>query len=217
MNKSWRHQLVQTRFLNPGIAFFDCRVSMETRLKINARLRTKPWTSWFQLNFNGVTNLIFIDNWKSKFKPFDYEDLSVSAEESLLKVTIVGKFFGEMRMVITANSILSKNILLKLTQCTISFSFPRISFPRLTAQYNISGADWKLIVSPACLDFDESFKKAKAENTQKLWILGYFDRLGLLWPYEEDQTQWLETSLRGLDAGLQIFVQHIDEAYMVNR
>ncbi|GAV00512.1 hypothetical protein RvY_11349-2 [Ramazzottius varieornatus] len=134
VDKDWKNQLKKSGSLNSGIVFLDCRVSMESRWTINGvfetgsiRFVTDASKTLAPLDLGpGITHIVIIDDWKSKVRPFDLFKPFGSLKDSLKKFTIIGRWFIEMSLIITANFCLDENLELQLLRCRIPLSFPDI-------------------------------------------------------------------------------------------
>ncbi|GAV00513.1 hypothetical protein RvY_11349-3 [Ramazzottius varieornatus] len=65
--------------------------------------------------------------------------------------------------------------------------------------------------------FDKTYKDLPAGAPQKIWLLQQLDSQDLLWPYGEDQVEWLERSMKKLDGQFREYVLAVFHAYTSTR
>ena len=205
MNKSWKSQLVNTKLFNKSIAFSDWS---EGRRAQNISLSLgqsdpSPSRLAFQLDLSGITHLVCIGSmttaprWNTLGKVF-------------AKTTFWGCRFTDRDILRAAAALQNGGTLLQIMQCDMQwadcFVSPHYWLVNPSDQsyrsLRTTNIRWVLSFSVQCLVFDGTFKEAckgdwiRVVDKQLRWLYAQYDRSNLIWPYGEDQVEWLRQSLK---------------------
>ena len=227
---SWRSQLVETQRFNQSIAFLDWRVGCEAEWQMIDMFELPvtspwPWRSLLQLDLSGIKHLVNIGRMKSPISAHCKEVKVVFADKkSLEKITFWGGYFvGRTDMLRMAARLGDEDILLQLRQCDIqwgrqfSFSHSCRDCEHRTESCPpdlvLSKATWSMTVSVQHLVFDGKFKRTSGRKERLRWLHEQFNRSNVMWPYGEDQVEWLNTSVKALSSLEENVMQDIESCF----
>ena len=198
MNKSWKSQLVNTKLFNKSIAFSDWS---EGRRAQNISLSLgqsdpSPSRLAFQLDLSGITHLVCIGSMTTAY----WERLG----KVFAKITLWGSRFTDQDILRAAAALQDKATLLQIMQCDVQWADYFVSSrywlvppsDQLYRSPEIINVQWVVSSSVQCLVFDGTFKEAKGKDEQLQWLHEQFDYSNLIWPYGEDQIEWMKQSLK---------------------
>ena len=202
VGNSWKSQLVETKLFNQSIGFMDWRVERPAQVKMNKRFGRAaiwPWRSFFQLDLSELTHLVCIGNMTSAH--YKKTRTVFAVKKPLKKITFWGCRLSDTEIIQAAVPLQGICTLLQIVQCDVrwdnSFYFCKFHDH---ANLPLEAFSWRMPLKIRHLVLDETFKQVEGQvegEVERLgWLYKNYDSMDLIWPYGEDQVEWLNASLK---------------------
>ena len=205
---------------NKGVVFLDWRVSNGARKQMGeALVASKSWMSVSKANFNAMKHFVSVGK-TSVFDNFNkYEKLFVFSH-SLAKITFWGNSFTDETLCEMVEFFFVETFgRIELKNCTIRREEPYINFEDgyhnlAWGKVDFEGLRWKMKFKIACLVFNVSPAMTEDSENLRQWLYIQLDEMNLIWPYGEDQLEWLKKSMDNLKGKTLEAVRYADEKYI---
>ncbi|GAV07507.1 hypothetical protein RvY_17333 [Ramazzottius varieornatus] len=135
-------------------------------------------------------------------KDLGQRDKLLALPQTLSNITFWGSSFTDQRVLETAAFFVEKG---------------KTVVPAWGDQFEPMGVNWNLKVVVPSLVFDEAFLKIERfpfTDVRQDWLYKRFDEGGLIWPYGEDQKEWLKASLSVLKGKPLEAFKYADNMYL---
>ena len=206
----WRDTLNTAVSTNKGVVFLDWRIGSVAQEQMDSALiASKSWMTVFKVDFTGIEHFVSIGEATVFEKSKEYKKL-FKFPHSLTKVTFWEDAFAGRGVFKMADILLGKFGRVELRHCKIELVDSSIFFdhnyysPAWGDIEDMNGVTWDPRIEVPLLVFDETFEIVGAEEPdedyeiKKQWLHEQLDEQNSIWPYGEDQLEWLKKSLDGL-------------------
>ena len=172
MNKLWKRQLVETKRFNKSIAFLDWRVGKRTQNRLNACFGQAPNSSGHQ-RFSFELDHASPWPWRSSFRlnhasPWPWRSSFQLDFGGIVHLVYIGSIMAPAHCTEAGKVFADKKSLKKTT-------FRGGQFAKVTF-------------------WGGTFEQVRERRERLAWLHKQFDHLNFIWPYEDDQGVWLDTS-----------------------